>query len=71
MAQMTLFAGQQGRRRHDKTYGAGEGWGKERVGPVENRESSVETCTLPYVKQTASGNSLYDSGNSNPGSGTT
>ena len=42
MAQMNLFAGQQGRGRHDKTYGAGEGRGKERAGPVESRESSVE-----------------------------
>ena len=41
------------------------------MGPMENGESSMETYTLPYVKQTASGNSLYDSGNSNPGSGTT
>ena len=38
---------------------------------MENGESSMETYTLPYVKQPASGNSLYDSGNSNPGSGTT
>ena len=27
-----------------------------------NRENSTETCTLPYVKQTACGNLLYDAG---------
>ena len=47
----------------------GRGGGrKERVGPMENGESSMETYTLPYAKQTASGNSLYDSGDSNLGS---
>ena len=35
---------------------------------MENGESSMETYTLPYAKQTASGNSLYDSGDSNLGS---
>ena len=34
-------------------------------------ESNMETYTLPYVKQTANGNLLYDSGNSNWGSVTT
>ena len=29
-------------------------------------ESSPETYTLPYVKQTASGNLLYDAGNPMP-----
>ena len=33
-----------------------------------NRENSMETPTPPYVKETASGNLLYDSGNSNRGS---
>ena len=28
-------------------------------------KSSMETCTLPYVKQTAGGDLLYDSRNSN------
>ena len=28
-------------------------------------ESSTETCPLPYVKQTAIGNLLYDAGSSN------
>ena len=36
-----------------------------------NRESSMETYTLTCVKQIASGNLLYDSGNSNQGSVTT
>ena len=31
-----------------------------------NQESSTETYTLPYVKQMASGNLFYDTGNSNP-----
>ena len=35
------------------------------------RESSMETYTLPYVKQIASRNLLYDPGNSNQGSVTT
>ena len=30
-----------------------------------NGESSLDTCTLPYIKQIASGNLLYYSGNSN------
>ena len=36
-----------------------------------NGESRMEAYTLPYVKQIASGNLLYDSGNSNQGSMTT
>ena len=36
-----------------------------------NGESGMETYTLTYVKQIASGNLLYDSGNSNRGSVTT
>ena len=31
-----------------------------------NRKSSTETCTSPYVKARAGGNSLCDSGSSNP-----
>ena len=31
-----------------------------------NGGSSVETCTLPYVKWIASGNLLYSAGSSNP-----
>ena len=36
-----------------------------------NRKSSMETYILTYVKEITSGNYLYDSGNSNPGSVTT
>ena len=36
-----------------------------------NGESSMETHTLPYVKQDSQGNSLYDSQSSNWGSVTT
>ena len=36
-----------------------------------NGESCMEAYTPPYVKQIASGNLLYDSGNSNGGSITT
>ena len=38
-------------------------WGKERAGQTE---SSMETYTLPHVKQRARGQFLYDSGNSTP-----
>ena len=31
----------------------------------KNRESSIETHTLPYIKQIASGNLLSDTGSSN------
>ena len=40
--------------------------GEEGKGEM-NGESSMEANTLPYVKEIASGNSLYDSGNSNWG----
>ena len=33
-----------------------------------NGENSMETSSPPYVKETASGNLLYDSGDSNRGS---
>ena len=36
-----------------------------------NGESGIETYTLPFVKQTASGNFLYDAGSSTRGSDTT
>ena len=36
-----------------------------------NGESNVEAYTLPYVKQMANGNLLFDSGNSNQGPVTT
>ena len=35
-------------------------WGKERVGQVER--VAMETYILPYVKEIASGNLLYDAG---------
>ena len=44
-------------KRLEDTAGKGEG------GP--NWESSIETDTLPCVKWIASGNLLYDAGNSN------
>ena len=37
----------------------------------KNGEGSMETCTLTYVKQIASGNMLYGSGNLSRGSVTT
>ena len=46
------------------------GGGEEGEGET-NGESSVEAYTLPYVKQIANGNLLYDSGTSNQGSVTT
>ena len=36
-------------------------WGERKGGT--NGESSIETFTLPHIKQIASGNLLYDSGN--------
>ena len=45
-------------------------WGEEREGEM-NGDSSMEAHTLPYVKQIANGNLLYDSGNPNRGSITT
>ena len=41
-----------------------KGWEEEREGEMSG-ESSMEAYTLPYVKQRANGNLLYDSGNSN------
>ena len=50
-------------KRHADTVWEGEG--------EMNLENSMETYTLPYTKQTASGNLLYDTGSSNQGSVTT
>ena len=60
MVLMNLFAGQQQRCRHrDRLVDiVGEGEGGT------NGESSMKTYILLYVKQIASGNFLYDSGNS-------
>ena len=68
MVPMNLFAAQQWRYRHprEQTNGHGAG-GKEGEGGT-NGKSSRKTYIPPYVKQTASGNLLYDSGNSNQGS---
>ena len=63
---MNLFAGQQWRFRIEKRHGKGH---KEKGG--KNGESSMETYTLPYVKQIASGDLLYDSGSSDQYSVTT
>ena len=46
------------------------GRGEEGEGKT-NGDSSMETHTLPYIKQTAKGNLLHDSGNPNLGSVTT
>ena len=63
MVLMNLFARQQWRNRHrEPTYGHGK---REGEGGI-NAENSMETLIhLPYVKQIASGNLLYDSGSSN------
>ena len=63
MVLMNLFAWQQWRHR-EWTYGPGAGGGEGGT----NGESSRETYTLLCVKQTARGDFLYDSGNSNQGS---
>ena len=67
MALMDLFAGKQWRHRHiEQTYG--QGLGAEEGEGEMNGESGMDAYTLPYVKQIANGNLLYDSGNSNWGS---
>ena len=58
---MNLFAEQQ-RRYQNKEQTSGQ-WGNERVGWIE---SSIETYTLSYVKQIASGKLLEDAGRSDP-----
>ena len=66
MVLMNLSAGQQWRHRHrEQTDGHG---GRE--GGTDG-ESSMETYTLAYAKQIASGYLLYDLRNSNQGSVTT
>ena len=66
---MKLFAGQQWRYRHrEQTDGHGELGRKETTGCME---TVTRKHTLPYVKQIANGNLMYDSANSNCGSGTT
>ena len=71
MVLMKLFAGEQWRQRHrEQTYGHGGG-GTGRKERVRGMERVTGKLTLPYVKQTADGNLLNDSGNSNLGSVTT
>ena len=63
MVLMILFAGQQRSQRCEtQTYShSGEGEGGM------TWETRTETYTLPYATQTASGNLLYEAGNSNLG----
>ena len=42
-----------------------KGWGGEEGEGEMNGENSMEAYTLPYVKQIANGNLLYDSENAN------
>ena len=66
MVLMKLFAGQQWRHRHrEHLWTWWDGGRKEMVGCME---TVTWKLTLPYVKQIANGNLLYDSGNSNLGS---
>ena len=66
MVLMNLFAGQQWRCRHrEQTYGHGQ---REEGEGEMNEESSLEACTLPYVKYLVNGSLLHDSGNSKQGS---
>ena len=60
---MNLFAGQQWRNR-EQTYGHGVEGTEEKVRCMERVTWKL---TLPYAKQIANGNLLYDVGNSNRG----
>ena len=62
MVLMNLFAGQQWRHRH-REHTCGHGGGAE---AGTNRENSLETYILQYIKWIASGNLLYDARSSNP-----
>ena len=64
----TYFQSSSGEHRHwEQPHG--HSWqGKERMGGMQR---VTRKHILPYVKQTANGNLLYDSGNSNQGSVTT
>ena len=62
MVLLSLSSGEQWRHRHrGQTYGHRQ-WGGKLQGRM-NGESSMETHTLPYVRQITKGNLLYDSGN--------
>ena len=64
MVPKNLFTGQQWRNRYtEQTYGPGK-----RGGDGESMERVTWKLILPYVKQIATGNLLYGSGNSNRGS---
>ena len=65
MALLKLFAGQQWRNRQRTDLWTWEEGRKEQVGCMERVTWKL---TLPFVKQTANGNLLSDSGNSNQGS---
>ena len=61
MVLKNLFTGQQWRNRHrEQTMDMGSGEDRVRC-----MEIVTWKLTLPYVKQIANGNFLYDSGNSN------
>ena len=65
-----FFAGQHWRNRHrEQTYGHCLGGRKKET--VGGMERVTWKHILPYVKQIANGNLLYDSGNSNWGYVTT
>ena len=62
MVLMNLSAGRQWRCRHgEQTCGHGQ---EEEGESGMNGDSCMEAYTVPSVKQIASGNLLYDSGNS-------
>ena len=67
MVPVDIRSGQQWRHRHREQI-SGHRWGAEEEEGETNGESSMETGSLPYVKQTANGNLLQDSGSSNQGS---
>ena len=62
MVLMNLFAGQQWRCRHREQTCGHSGGG---AGGMDWK-SNTETYTLQYVKQIASGNLVYDTGNPKP-----
>ena len=66
MVLLNLFARQQWRNRQNRFRDTGRGEERARC-----MERVTQKLTSPYVKQTANGNSLYGSGNSNRGSEST
>ena len=61
MVLMNLFAGQEWRHRHRKQTCGHNGGRRGR----DDWKSNIATYTLPYIKQIASENLLYDTGSSN------